>query len=75
MVGPAAHREGVAHLQAVLVISQRRARAVVQADRNMFRYQSRRPPDTDLRERLPSLAAERRRLGCRRLFVLLRREG
>lgn len=75
MVGPAAQREGVAHLQAVLGISQRRACAVVQADRKMVRYQSRRPPDTELRERLRSLAAERRRFGYRRLFVLLRREG
>lgn len=75
MVGPAAQREGVAHLQAVLGISQRRACAVVQADRKMVRYQSRRPPDIELRERLRSLAAERRRFGYRRLFVLLRREG
>lgn len=41
----------------------------------MVRYQSRRPPDTEQRERLRSLAAERRRFGYRRLFVLLRREG
>lgn len=41
----------------------------------MVRYRSRRPPDTELRERLRSLAAERRRFGYRRLFVLLRREG
>ena len=41
----------------------------------MVRYRSRRPPDTALRERLRSLAVERRRFGYRRLFVLLRREG
>jgi putative transposase len=41
----------------------------------MVRYRSRRPPDTELRERLRGLAAERRRFGYRRLFVLLRREG
>ena len=41
----------------------------------MVRYRSRRPPDTELRERLRGLAAERRRFGYRRLFVLLRRES
>lgn len=71
----AARREGVAHLQSTLGMSQRRACAVVQADRKMVRYRSRRAPDTELRERLRGLAAERRRFGYRRLFVLLRREG
>jgi putative transposase len=75
MVGPAARREGVAHLQSALGMSQRRACVVVQADRKMVRYRSRRAPDTELRERLRALAAERRRFGYRRLFVLLRREG
>ena len=68
-------REGVAHLQTVFEISERRACSIVKADRKMVRYRSRRPPDTELRERLRSLAAERRRFGYRRLFVLLRREG
>lgn len=62
MVGPAARREGVAHLQSALGMSQRRACAVVQADRKMVRYRSRRAPDTELRERLRGLAAERRRV-------------
>jgi len=75
MVGPAAMREGVAHLRTVFEISERRACSIVKADRKMMRYRSRRPPDTELRERLRSLAAERRRFGYRRLFVLLRREG
>ena len=56
-------------------ISERRACSIVNADRTMVRYQARRPPDTALRERLQALAAERRRFGYRRLFVLLRREG
>lgn len=68
-------REGVAHLRTVFEISERRACSIVKADRKMVRYRSRRPPDTQLRERLHSLAAERRRFGYRRLFVLLRREG
>ncbi|MBS1304296.1 IS3 family transposase, partial [Loktanella sp. SALINAS62] len=47
----------------------------VGADRKMIRYQSRRPPETELRQRLRDLANARRRFGYRRLFVLLRRDG
>jgi len=43
--------------------------------RMTVRYCSRRPQDTELRERLRALAHERRRFGYRRLHVLLRREG
>ena len=75
MVGPAAKREGVAHLQAELGLSERRACAIVNADRKMVRYRSRRPPDTDLRTQLRELANERKRFGYRRLFVLLRQQG
>jgi len=49
MVGPAAKREGVAHLQAVMGLSERRACSIVNADRKMVRYRSRRAPDTALR--------------------------
>jgi hypothetical protein len=48
MVGPAARREAVAHLQAELGLSERRACLVVSADRKMIRYRSRRAQDTDL---------------------------
>lgn len=75
MVGPAAKREAVAHLQAVMDLSERRACSIVGADRKMIRYQSCRPPETELRFRLRDLANERRRFGYRRLFILLRREG
>jgi putative transposase len=75
MVGPAAKREGVAHLQAVMGLSERRACSIVGADRKMIRYRSRRPAETALRARLRDLANERRRFGYRRLFVLLRQEG
>ena len=75
MVGPAAKREAVAHLQAAMGLSERRACSIVGADRKMIRYRSRRPPDTELRARLRELANERRRFGYRRLFILLRREG
>src|SRR5487761_2205598 len=75
MVGPAAKREAVAHLQAELGLSERRACSIVNADRKMVRYRSRRPPDTELRTQLRELANARKRFGYRRLFVLLRQQG
>ena len=75
MVGPAAKREGVAHLQAVMGLSERRACSIVNADRTMIRYRSRRPPDTELRTQLRDLANARKRFGYRRLFILLRQDG
>jgi transposase InsO family protein len=75
MVGPAVKREGVVHLQAAMGLSERRACSIVGADRKMIRYRSCRPPDTELRTQLRDLANERKRFGCRRLFILLRQEG
>jgi putative transposase len=75
MVAPAAKREGVAHLQAAMGLSERRACSIVNADRKMIRYRSCRSPDTKLRKHLRELANERKRFGYRRLFVLLRQEG
>ena len=72
---PAARREAVATLVEHHEMSERRACAVIGADRTSVRYRSRRPDDYDLRERLRALASERRRFGYRRLHVLLRREG
>jgi putative transposase len=75
VVTPAVKREAVAHLKALLGLSERRACRIAGADRKMVRYQAKRAPDTVLRGRLRDLANERRRFGYRRLFVLLRREG
>ena len=75
MVGPAAQREAIAHLQAGFGLSERRACTLIGADRSTIRYRSCRPDNTALRGRLRELARERRRFGDRRLFVLLRREG
>lgn len=75
MVTPAAKREAVAHLQALLDVSERRACRVIDADRTLVRYRSRRPDDHALRERLRDLAHQRRRFGYRRLHILLRRDG
>src|SRR3990172_6506335 len=75
MVKPAAKRTAVAHASETLGVSQRRACRVIGAGRTAVRYRSRRPDDGPLRERLRSLASERRRFGYRRLHILLRREG
>jgi putative transposase len=75
MVTPAAKREAVAHLQAPLDVSERRACRVIAVDRSLIRYQSRRPDDADLRKKLRDLAHQRRRFGYRRLHILLLRDG
>lgn len=72
---PVAKREAVTYLRDQFQMSERRACSILSADRKMVRYRSRRAPETELRERLRSLANERRRFGYRRLFIMLRREG
>ncbi|CAN7259966.1 IS3 family transposase [Pararhizobium sp. LjRoot235] len=75
MVGPAAKRDAVTHLKAVMGLSERRACQIISADRKTIRYRSSRPPEIALRAKLRDLANERRRFGYRRLFILLRRDG
>jgi putative transposase len=75
MVTPAVKREAVAHLKGAHGMSERRACKVIGCDRMTVRYRSRRPDDRVLRERLRTLARERRRFGYRRLLMFLRREG
>lgn len=58
MVRPAAKREAVAHLRAHFRMSERRACRVPAADRKTIRYKSRRPPETEFRERQRDLANE-----------------
>jgi putative transposase len=75
MVTPAVKREAVVHLCSAFEVSERRACSVIEVPRMTVRYSSRRLDDLGLRERLRTLAHERRRFGYRRLHVLLRREG
>ena len=75
MVTAAAKREAVAHVRSAFELSERRACRIIGCVRLTVRYRSRRPRDTELRERLRALAHERRGFGYRRLHVLLRREG
>lgn len=55
--------------------SQRRACALVGIHPRVYRYRSTRSDDAELRGRLKELASQRRRFGCRRLHLLLKREG
>ena len=56
-------------------MSERRACRVIQMGRSSYQYRSRRKDWPELRQRLLELAAERKRFGCERLHLLLRREG
>ena len=75
MVTPAAERKAVAHLVADHGMSERRACKAIGCCRMTVRYQTTRPDDGDLRDRMKAIAHERRRFGYRRLHVMLRREG
>lgn len=56
-------------------LSQRRVCRLVALDRNTLRYQSRRSDDQGLRARMRGIAETKRRYGCPRIYVRLRREG
>ncbi len=75
MVTPAAERKAVAHLVEKNGMSERRACKAVRCSRITIRYQSIRPDDAALRERMRTIARERRRFGYRRLHVMLKHEG
>jgi putative transposase len=75
MVTPAGEREAVAHLVQEHEVSQRRACEVLGCCRMTVRYRSIRPDDAGLRERMRTIAHERRRFGYRRIHIMLKREG
>jgi len=57
-------------------ISERRACRLVGLSRSVLAYRARaNPADQELKDKLSTLAAERRRFGYRRLHALVRREG
>ncbi len=56
-------------------LSQRRVCRVLELDRNTLRYRSRRQEDAALRTRIREIAESKRRYGCPRIYVRLRREG
>lgn len=75
MVTPEQRRTAVTEAIAAVTLSERRACRFTGFARSSQRYAPRRPPRTELRERLQTLALLRPRWGYRRLFRLLRREG
>jgi putative transposase len=74
MVTPAARRTVAAYLSTQHGLSQRRACRLTQLARSTARYRSRRAEQSELRQRLRTLAVARPRFGYRRLGILLRRE-
>ena len=55
--------------------SEKKACRLVGTYRSLVRYQSKRMDDRSLRERITSIAHEKRRFGYRRIHMLLTREG
>ena len=72
---PEDRRTAVTLAMSTATISERRACRYTGFARSTQRYRTRRPPRTQLRERLQTLAMLRPRWGYRRLYRLLRREG
>ena len=70
-----AKRAAAAHLCEAHGVSQRRACTTLAIDRSTVRYVSRRDDEAVLREKIRSIAAERRRFGYRRVHILLQRDG
>ena len=56
-------------------LSQRRVRRLLALDRQTLRYRRRRHEDEALRTRTREIAEQKRRYGCPRIYVCLRREG
>jgi putative transposase len=75
VVSPQARRDVVAHLMTAHQLGVTRACGLIGISRSLYRYESTRPDDKKLAERLTTLAGQKRRYGYRRLHVLLRREG
>lgn len=75
MVTPVGKREAVTYIRVDYGVSERRACKTLGVDRSLVRYQSKRPANSAVRERLRALAVERKRFGYRRLHILLEREG
>jgi putative transposase len=75
VVGPQAKRVVVTYMMQVHGLGVTRACGLIGISRSLYRYESTRPGDTELTERLTALAGQKRRYGYRRLHVLLLREG
>lgn len=74
MVGPAAKRDAVAHVKAVMDLSERRACQSISTDRKMVSYRSCRPPEVALRLFI-LLRRGGEPSGVNRIYRLYREEG
>lgn len=75
MVTPAARREAAQHLFEAGMLSERRACGLLGISRSVARYESDRPGDIPLRQRLRELAERYPRYGYLMLHALLKTEG
>lgn len=75
MVSLQAKRAAVMHLMTTRQMGVTRACGLMDFSRSLYRYESKRPSDTLLKDRLTTLAGQKRRYGYRRLHVLLLRGG
>ncbi len=75
MVGASQHRSAVRHLQRRYSVSERRSCEVTGTHRSTCRYESVRPSQAALRQKIRDLAHSRIRYGYQRIHILLRREG
>ncbi|WP_458791906.1 IS3 family transposase [Yoonia sp. MH D7] len=75
MVTPVAKRNAVVHLCRMHGVSQRRACDMLQMDRSTVRYLSRRGDDLELPGAIKLVSRERHRFGCRRVHVMIARDG
>ena len=75
MVTPAARRKAAGHVASELGLSERRACRLVGVSRSVLRYQSCRPDDSPLRQRLKTLAEQYPKYGYPTLHDMLKTEG
>lgn len=75
MVSPQVKREAVETLMRERSFGVTRACGLVQISRSLYRYRSRRPECTHLRDWICKIAAVKCRYGYRRVHIVLRREG
>jgi hypothetical protein len=75
LVAPKAKRTAAQWMAERFGLSQRRVCHLLALDRNTLRYRSRRQEDAALRTRIREIAETKRRYGCPRIYVRLRREG
>ena len=75
VVKPAQQRPMVQYLRSTYGLGIRRACRVIPLARSTYKYQSRAPQHTALRQRIRDLALSRIGWGYRRLTTLLQREG